>query len=98
MRVALFLCLVFVAAVCFAQGEAYKVDDSPYNIRNSPYNIENSPYNVENSPYNVKNSPYNVNSERIIRDNSGKAVGYAVEKKDGGVNYFDSEGNRIGYK
>ena len=36
-------------------------------------------------------------NERIIRDNNGKLTGYAVPKRDGGVNFFDLKGNRRGY-
>lgn len=73
-------------------------NNSPLNYQNSELNYENSPLNYNNSPLNYQNSPLNYNSERIIRDNSGKAMGYAVPKSDGGVNYFDMEGHREGYQ
>jgi len=57
-----------------------------------------SPYNYKNSPYNYENSPYKSYNDRIIRDNQGRAKGYAVPKEDGGTNYYDLKGNRKGYK
>lgn len=73
-------------------------NNSPLNYQNSELNYENSSLNYNNSPLNYQNSPLNYNSERVIRDNSGQATGYAVPKPDGGVNYFDLEGNREGYQ
>lgn len=73
-------------------------NNSPYNYQNSEMNYKNSPMNYNNSPMNYENSPMNYNSERIIRDNSGRATGYAVPKSDGGVNYFDLHGHREGYQ
>jgi hypothetical protein len=59
---------------------------------------DSSPYNWKNSPHHWDNSPHKYNNDRIIRDNQGNATGYAVPKDDGGVNYYDLEGNRTGYK
>lgn len=73
-------------------------DNNPMNFENSEMNFENSPMNFENSPMNFKNSPNNFNSDRIIRDNSGHAMGYEVPKPDGGVNYYDFQGHRRGYQ
>jgi hypothetical protein len=64
-------------------------NSSPHNWQNSPYNFENSPYNWENSPNNWENSPKKWGNDRIIRDNQGTPIGYAVAKEDGGVNFFD---------
>ncbi len=91
----LFAVLLLFSGVAIAQTDW---DSSPYNYKNSPYNYENSPYNYKNSPYNYDNSPYKYNNDRIIRDNKGRAKGYAVPKDDGGVNYYDFDGNRQGYK
>lgn len=73
-------------------------NNSPYNFQNSEMNWENSPMNFRNSPMNMENNPININSDRIIRDSSGEATGYAVPKADGGVNYYDLQGNRQGYQ
>jgi hypothetical protein len=54
--------------------------------------------NWENNPMNYQNNPMNYNSDRIVRDNSGHAMGYAVPKPDSGVNYFDMQGHREGYQ
>lgn len=70
---------------------------SPNNWNNSPNNWDNSPNNWNNSPNNWNNSPNRWGNERIIRDNSGNPTGYAVPKADGGVNFYDSNGNRRGY-
>ena len=91
----LFAFIVLFSGAAFAQTDW---NGSPYNWKNSPYNYENSPYNFKNSPYNWDNSPYKWNNDRIIRDNQGKAKGYAVPKEDGGANYYDLKGNRKGYK
>jgi hypothetical protein len=56
-----------------------------------------NPYNYKNSPYNYKNSPYNLNSSNGIYDEDGERQGYAVRRSDGGVNFFNDEGNRTGY-
>ena len=51
-----------------------------------------------NSPLNFENSTNRYGNENIIRNNQGNAVGYEVEKSDGGVNYFNLNGERQGYK
>ena len=71
---------------------------NPMNYANNPLNYQNSPLNYNNSPMNWENNPMNLNSHRIIRDNSGRAMGYAVPKPDGGVNYYDVDGDREGYE
>lgn len=73
-------------------------DNNPMNYENSEMNFDNSPMNYNNSPMNFQNNPMNYNSDRIIRDNSGHAMGYEVPKPDGGVNYFDLGGHRKGYQ
>jgi hypothetical protein len=72
-------------------------DNSPYNYKNSEYNYNNSPYNYNNSPYNYNNSPYNYNSNTGVYDNSGNRKGYETISPEGVRNYFDSNGNRVGY-
>lgn len=72
--------------------------DSPINPRNSTVNPENTSIYWRNNPVNPANSPIFPNNPRTIRDNDGNAVGYAVPKAGGGVNYFDYNGNRIGYE
>jgi len=58
---------------------------------------EDSPNNWDNSINNWENSPNNWNSDRIIRDNSGNAKGYAVPNSNGVINIYDLDGNRDGY-
>lgn len=72
-------------------------NSSPNNWENSPNNWENSPNNWKNSPSNWENSPNRYGNERIIRDSDGNPAGYAVPKQDGGVNFYDNQGNRSGY-
>ena len=85
----------FSSSVFAQQGYG---EDSPYHSNNNPYASENSPYNSNNNPYNSLNNPYNSSSNRIIRDENGRATGYAVPRSDGGVNYFDYSGEgRKGY-
>lgn len=73
-------------------------DASPYNYNNSEFNFNNSPYNYNNSPYNYDNSPYNFNSPNRIYDNNGNAQGYSTQTPSGVTNYFDFNGNRLGYQ
>ena len=89
-----------VAIGLFAMSSASSAQDwnsNPHNWQNSPNNWQNSPNNWQNSPNNWQNSPNRYGNDRIIRDNNGNAAGYAVPRPDGGVNYFDSQGNRRGY-
>lgn len=76
----------------------YDYAHSPYNYDNNPNNYDNSSRKYENSPRNYDNSPNKYGNERIIRDNDGEPTGYAVPKPNGGVNYFDFDGNRINYQ
>ena len=93
------LCLLGLVTISWnAIPDVTSWTNSPYNYENSEMNYENSPFNYNNSPMNYKNSPLNYNSDRIVRDNSGHAMGYAVPKSDGGVNYYDMQGHRRGYQ
>jgi hypothetical protein len=93
--VSMILVSTFSSSVFAQQGYG---EDSPYHSNNNPYASENNPYNSNNNPYNSNNNPYNSNSNRIIRDENGRATGYAVPRSDGGVNYFDYSGEgRKGY-
>lgn len=69
---------------------------SPQNWKNSKHNYENSTYNFSNSPknfFNKENNPKRVNIVNVF----GIVVGYVIRKADGGVNYFDNDGVRLGY-
>jgi hypothetical protein len=87
------------AFVSFLSGASYATEwqSSPYNWQNSPYNWQNSPYNWQNSPNNWQNSPQRFGNDRIIRDQDGQPQGYMVPRQDGGLNFFDFQGNRQGY-
>lgn len=69
---------------------------SPYNWPNSPYNFENSPNNFANSIKNFQNAEGRRGRLNIV-NSLGVVTGYAIVKRDGGINYFDSDGDRIGY-
>ena len=58
---------------------------------------DSSPMNFDNNIMNYENSPMNYNSNRIIRDDSGNATGYAVPKANGGLNIYNLDGIREGY-
>ncbi len=81
--------------------EQLKIDEgswlaSPNNWINSKYNTQNTSLNFANSVKNFANredSPSRIN----ILNTLGFVVGFAVQKPDGGVNYFDEDGERIGY-
>ena len=70
---------------------------SIYNFENSPNNFNNSPYNFNNSPYNFNNSPNNFNATNGVYDSKGNRLAYEVTAPTGVTNYFDNNGNRIGY-
>jgi hypothetical protein len=72
-------------------------NSSPNNWDNSSANLQNSQHSWENSPANWANSKHNLESNRVVRDSSGKPIGYAVPKSDGGANFFDFDGNRKAY-
>jgi hypothetical protein len=87
---------VFVLILSFsAVAEDY--NNSPNNYENSPNNYENSSSNYKNSPNNYENSPNKYGNDRITRDNEGNATGYAVPKDNGGVNFYNGNGDRTGY-
>lgn len=69
---------------------------SPRNWNNSKYNYDNSKFNFTNSPRNYANRESNPSRVNIV-NLFGVVIGYVVKKPDGGLNYFDNEGNRIGY-
>jgi hypothetical protein len=89
----LLIALLLISNVAIAQDW----ESSPNNWSNSPNNWENSSSNWNNSPNNWENSPNNWGNERIIRGENGNAQGYAVPRADGGVNFYDGNGNRTGY-
>ena len=72
-------------------------NSSPWNWANNPNNWENTSSNWRNNPNNWQNSPNRWGNERILRDDNGDPRGYAVPKRDGGVNFFDLSGQRRGY-
>ena len=73
--------------------------NSPDNYQNSSQNFQNSPQNFQNSPQNWQNSGSNFNSANGVYDSSGNRQGYAVPRGDGdGVNYYNNNGSRDGYK
>ena len=72
-------------------------DPSPANWGNSPANWENSQANWDNHPANWDNSSAKWGNTRIIRDEGGQPVGYAVPKASGGMNFYTPTGQRSGY-
>ena len=94
----IFTSIILAFLSCSSMADNMDFNNNPNNFENSPYNFENSPNNFQNSPNNFENSPNRYGNENIIRDNQGNAVGYGVEKSDGGVNYFNLNGERQGYK
>ncbi len=72
-------------------------NSSPSNWNNSASNWNNSSSNWNNSPSNWENSASKFGNDRIVRDNNGNPVGYAVPKDGGGVNIYNTAGERTGY-
>jgi hypothetical protein len=87
---------IFLLFIATANADGL-YDSSPMNFDNSLINFDNSPTNFNNSPLNFENSPMNYNSSRIIRSNSGEAIGYGVPKENGGMNIYNLDGEREGY-
>jgi hypothetical protein len=96
--IGLFILIALTLLFSSAASAQTDWDSSPYNWKNNENNWENNSSNWKNNPHNWKNSPHKYNNDRIIRDNQGRAKGYAMPKKDGGVNYYDLDGNRKRYK
>ena len=80
----------------YAEDKSIPWDASPKNWKNSPYNYDNSELNFKNSQSNYLNQKANVNRINIV-NLLGIVTGYVVKKTDGGWNYFDNDGKRIGY-
>lgn len=91
-----FLLMVWLVQSVAVHAEGIPWEASPNNWRNSQYNYENSSYNFANSPKNFKNAEGTRGRLNIV-DLLGSVTGYAIPKKDGGINYFDNDGTRIGY-
>jgi len=72
-------------------------NNSPNNWNNNPNNWNNSPNNWNNNPSNWNNNPNNWNSQNGVYDDKGNRKGYQVQSPEGVTNYFDNNGNRIGY-
>lgn len=53
------------------------------------------PFNA--SIYNFENSPNNFNATNGVYDSKGNRLAYEVTAPTGVTNYFNNNGNRIGY-
>ena len=87
---------ITLALPCAAFAGAWGSNPSAWE--NNQANWENNKSNWQNSPNNPENRPNPFIKNNTTYDNQGKPNGYTVEKKDGGVNYFDQNGNRKGYR
>lgn len=96
MRIFIPFFLVLTAIFAYTAHADTPWEDSPVNWRNSPYNYENSPLNFLNSPKNHVNAEGHLGRLNIV-NMIGSVTGYAIVKRDGGINYFDNDGVRIGY-
>ncbi len=68
--------------------------NSPNNYSNSPNNYSNSPNNYSNSPNNYSNGPSGLN-RLVTKENY--FVGYYVKKDNNMINFFNLNGERLGY-
>jgi hypothetical protein len=73
-------------------------ENSPYNFANNEYNHANTQYDYKNSQLRWENNEFNLTSNTGIYNNIGERMGYEVINRDGTRNFFDSNGNRIGYR
>lgn len=73
-------------------------ENNPLNYKNSPYNYDNSQYNYRNSQYNWENNSYNLDSRSGIYNDQGNRVAYEVQNVQGTRNFYDINGNRLGYQ
>lgn len=93
------LLVIFFLVLClsvpaFAGG--YGVN-SPTHPNNSQFNPQNSQYNPNNSRFNPSNSRFNPSATNGTYDNYGNRTGYSTPKAGGGHNYFNDDGDRVGY-
>jgi hypothetical protein len=72
--------------------------NSPDNWQNSQQNWQNGSQKWENNPQNWDNSANNYNNANGIYDSNGNRTGYVVPRADGGVNYFNDNGDRRAYQ
>lgn len=93
MKTTIAIMLLLLASSAFAGNW----ESSPSNWKNSSSNWDNSSSNWKNSPSNFNNSSSNYNSNNGTYDTSGNRTGYAVQRSDGGTNFFSSNGHRVGY-
>ena len=92
----LFSCIGFGGAnACYAQALSWS--QSEWNWKNSAYNANNTAQLWDNNPMNWKNDPLNYESRNGIYAGDGERVGYEVVSPQGVKNYFDNNGNRMGY-
>jgi hypothetical protein len=72
-------------------------DNNPYNYANNEYNYANTQYDYRNSQLRWENNEFNLTSHSGIYSNVGERIGYEVTNKENTRNFFDGNGNRIGY-
>jgi uncharacterized membrane protein len=72
-------------------------ENSPYNYANNEYVYANTQYDYRNNPLNWENNEFNVTARHGVYTNAGERAGYEVLHPDGTRNFFDGDGNRIGY-
>jgi hypothetical protein len=100
------LSVTLVCTVCFAQSPSSRNwANSPQNWQNNPNNWQNSSQNWQNNSQNWKNNPQNwqnsannYNNANGIYDSNGNRIGYSVPSANGGINYFNNDGSRRGYR
>lgn len=92
-------CMLLALATATAEYNASQWDyrNTPLNYENSTLNYDNSTLKWENSPLNYDNSSWNPDRNNVYNED-GSSMGYKVIKEDGGANYFNNSGKRIGYE
>lgn len=93
-----FATLALGSASAATANPTFDFNASPLNYQNSDLNYENSPLNYRNSPLNYDNSALNPRSANGVYNSEGHRIGYGVEAPSGVTNFFDNNGNRIGYR
>lgn len=93
----LFLVITCLMSTLVYAQQSPNWNNNPNNWNNNINNWDNNPNNWSNNPNNWNNSPNNYNATNGVYDSQGNRQGYQTQSPSGVVNYYNNNGNRIGY-